>query len=47
MIASDGKEIWCWFCPTCETLTLLDKAKTGHCCQSPRRQDCLLPAERE
>jgi hypothetical protein len=34
---------YCWFCETCATLTLLERAMTGHCCQSPPRQDCPAP----
>jgi hypothetical protein len=37
-------ETWCWFCPICETMMLLDEAKS--CCKQPRRKDCPLTAER-
>jgi hypothetical protein len=34
---------WCWFCPVCTTLTLLEKAAAGECCKEPKRADCPLP----
>jgi hypothetical protein len=40
----DDSGIWCWFCPVCEIMTLLDKAEGGECCCVPRRPDCPLPA---
>jgi len=37
-MSDDG--ILCWFCPICETLTLLESAKRGECTITPRRSDC-------
>ena len=39
-MSDDG--ILCWFCPICETMTLLASAEQGQCAVEPRRNDCPL-----
>ena len=39
-MSDDG--ILCWFCPVCETMTLLERAERGECAVEPRRRDCPL-----
>lgn len=39
-LTDDG--ILCWFCPICETMTLLERAERGECAVEPRRRDCPL-----
>lgn len=33
-------EMACWFCETCQTMTLLAKAEVGECARKPAREDC-------
>ena len=42
-MTDDSDGFVCWFCPICQTLTLLREALADHCCQKPRRSDCPLP----
>jgi hypothetical protein len=32
--------IACWWCPICETLTLLDRAMRGECALGKRPENC-------
>jgi hypothetical protein len=40
--ATEDGGILCWFCPICETLTLLASVKQGKCAVEPRRPDCPI-----
>jgi len=39
---TEGDGFLCWFCPICETMTLLASAEQGRCAVEPRRNDCPL-----
>jgi hypothetical protein len=36
-------DILTWWCPACKTLTLLEQALAGQCCQEPRPDNCPTP----